>query len=78
MGERLPIISAREAVRALERGDFFIHHTTGSHAQLKHKTNKSLRVTVPMHNADLTRGTLRSIIRQAGLTVERFVELLRE
>jgi predicted RNA binding protein YcfA (HicA-like mRNA interferase family) len=78
MGERLPVISAREAVRALEKADFFIHHTTGSHAQLKHKTNAALRVTVPMHGKDLPRRTLRSIIRQAGLTVEQFVTLLRE
>ena len=78
MGERLPVISAREAVRALEKAGFFVHHTTGSHAQLKHRTETSLRVTVPMHGRDLPRGTLRSIIRQAQLSVERFVELLNE
>jgi predicted RNA binding protein YcfA (HicA-like mRNA interferase family) len=78
MGERLPVILAREAVQALERAGFYIHHTTGSHAQLKHQTNPALRVTVPLHGKDLPRGTLRSIIRQAGLTVDRFVALLRK
>lgn len=77
MAQRLPIISAREAVRALERAGFFIHHATGSHAQLKHRTDPALRVTVPIHAADLPRGTLCSIIRQAGLSVEAFLKFLR-
>ena len=33
------------------------------------------RVTVPMHRKELKKGTLRAIIRQAGLTVEEFIEL---
>ena len=34
-------------------------------------------VTVPVHSSrDLKPGTLRSIIRQAGLTVEEFTQLL--
>jgi predicted RNA binding protein YcfA (HicA-like mRNA interferase family) len=60
-------------IRALMRSSFVIHHTTGSHYFLK---KDKLRVSVPYHNRDLKPGTLASIITQAGLTVEEFVELL--
>ena len=35
-----------------------------------------VRVSVPFHRKDMPRGTLRAIIRQAGLTVEEFLEYL--
>jgi predicted RNA binding protein YcfA (HicA-like mRNA interferase family) len=72
----LPVLKPREVVQVLERAGFFIHHSTGSHVQLKHRDNPRLRVTVPYHSGDLPPGTLRSIIRQAGLTVEQFSSLL--
>jgi predicted RNA binding protein YcfA (HicA-like mRNA interferase family) len=72
----LPVLKAREVVAALERAGFFIHHSTGSHVQLKHPDHPELRITVPYHSGDVPHGTLRSIIRQAGLTVEQFSALL--
>jgi predicted RNA binding protein YcfA (HicA-like mRNA interferase family) len=72
----LPILKAREVVTALCKAGFFIHHSTGSHVQLKHRDNLELRVTVPNHSGDVPRGTLRSIIRQAGLTMDQFSALL--
>jgi len=50
-----------------------IHHTTGGHYVMKRQDR---RVTVPYHNKNLKRGTLASIIWQAGLTVEQFTGLL--
>ena len=76
MSQHLPSVTPREALRALQRAGFFIHHSTGSHQILKHPDLPHLRVTVPMHNKDLKRGTLLSIIRQAGFTTEQFLELL--
>ena len=38
--------------------------------------NTLLRVTIPMHNKDVPAKTLKSIIRQAGMTVEEFIDLL--
>ena len=58
----------------LEKAGFVLHHTTGSHAQLKH-VRVGLRVTVPMHGGDLPRGTVHAILRQAGLSVEQFLAL---
>ncbi len=68
---------AREVVRVLEKAGFYIHHQTGSHAQLKHRTRLGLRITVPCHSGDIPIGTLISIIRQAGLSRDEFLELLR-
>lgn len=73
---QLPVLKAREVLRALQGAGFYIHHQTGSHARLFHRSKPELRVTVPIHNKDLPAGTLRNIIRQAGYTVEEFVELL--
>lgn len=73
MTGKLPVVRPRMVIRALVRCGFVVHHTTGSHYFLK---KEKLRVSIPYHNKDLKSGTLRSIIAQAGLTVEEFVELL--
>jgi predicted RNA binding protein YcfA (HicA-like mRNA interferase family) len=73
---RLPSVRPREVVAALGRAGFSIHHQTGSHAVLRHDSDGSLRVTVPMHGGDLKRGTLRAILRQADLSPDDFVRLL--
>lgn len=72
----LPAVRPRLAIRALERAGFLVHHITGSHYILKHSKKPGLRVTVPFHNRDLKRGTLQSIVKQAGLTNEDFLKLL--
>lgn len=76
MSPRLPALTPRKVIAALKRAGFFVHHTTGSHRALRHTDNTRLRVTVPYHNKDLKLGTLRSIIRQAGMTPEEFLALL--
>jgi predicted RNA binding protein YcfA (HicA-like mRNA interferase family) len=76
MSERLPSVRPRQVLAALERAGFYVHHTTGSHYGLRHSTRHELRVTIPMHNRDLYRATLRSILRQAGLTAEGFLKVL--
>ncbi len=73
MAEKLPTVRPKKVIKTLLRNGFNIHHTTGSHYILK---KDGLRVTVPYHNKDLKPGTIRTIIKQAGLTVEEFVNLL--
>ena len=34
-------------------------------------------ITIPIHNKDLKKGTLRHIIKQSGLTTEEFLKLFR-
>lgn len=76
MSQRLPALRPKEVIRALQRAGFFVHHTTGSHCILKHPTRPELRVTVALHNRDLKRKTLASIVEQAGCTAEEFIKLL--
>ncbi|MDZ4783754.1 MAG: type II toxin-antitoxin system HicA family toxin [Planctomycetia bacterium] len=72
---KLPSVTAREAVAALQRAGFVEHHQHGSHRHLKHPL-KRLRVIIPMHAGDLKPGTLRAIMKQAGMTVDEFLLIL--
>ena len=71
---KLPAISGRECVRALEKANFYFKRQRGSHIVLRRDTPFA-QVVVPDHKT-LDRGTLRAIIRQAGLSVNEFVGLL--
>ena len=72
---KLPVISGRKCVRALERAGFYLKRQTGSHLVLR-RDEPFAQVVVPDHKV-LDRGTLRAIIRQADLSVDEFVSLLR-
>jgi predicted RNA binding protein YcfA (HicA-like mRNA interferase family) len=74
----LPSIKGREVLQALVRGGFYIHHQKGSHARLFHKVRPELRITLPVHSKDLPEKTLRRILKQADLTDNEFLKLLRE
>ncbi len=68
-----PQVKARQLLRALERLGFLPVRQKGSHVQMK---KGNLLATVPMHSGDLNPETLRSIIRQARITVEELVRNL--
>jgi predicted RNA binding protein YcfA (HicA-like mRNA interferase family) len=72
----LPVVRPRQLIRALERAGFFVHHIRGSHHYLRHPDKPGILVTVPYHSRDLKRGTLRAILRQAGLTPDQLRDLL--
>jgi predicted RNA binding protein YcfA (HicA-like mRNA interferase family) len=72
---RLPVVSGREAVRAFAKIGYREDRQTGSHIILRHQDPPHRRLTVPDHK-ELAKGTLRSLIREAGLTVEEFAALL--
>jgi len=72
---RLPVVSGVDVVKALAEIGYEVDHQTGSHMILRHKEPPHRRLTVPMHH-ELAKGTLRAIIRHAGLTVEEFTKLL--
>lgn len=71
---KLPVVSGAECVKALERAGFVVYRQRGSHITVV-RQDPPAQTTVPNHK-ELDRGTLRTIIRQAGLTVEEFVALL--
>ncbi len=71
---KLPSISGRACIKALERAGFVVKRQEGSHVILR-RTQPFSQLVVPDHK-ELDRGTLRAIIRQADLTVEEFLRLL--
>lgn len=72
---RLPVVSGREVVRAMEKIGYELDRQRGSHMVLRQATPPFRRLTVPDHK-EIARGTLRAIIRQAGLSVDEFTALL--
>lgn len=71
----LPRISGREVVKARGKIGYEVDHQRGSHIALRNTSPPHRRLTVPDH-AEVAKGTLRAIIRQAGLTVQEFKNLL--
>jgi predicted RNA binding protein YcfA (HicA-like mRNA interferase family) len=72
---RLPVVSGREAAQALTRIGYILDRQRGSHLILRCEEPPYRRLTVPDHR-ELAKGTLRAIIRQAGLTVDAFIDIL--
>lgn len=72
---RLPQVSGRDVIRALKQIGYEQDHQRGSHIVLRMTQPPHRRLTVPAHNP-IAKGTLRAIIREAGLTVDEFVALL--
>jgi len=73
---RLPVVSGRDAVKAFGKIGYAVDRQRGSHIQLRQATEPFRRLTIPDHR-ELGRGLLRALIRDAGLTVDEFVVLLR-
>jgi predicted RNA binding protein YcfA (HicA-like mRNA interferase family) len=61
------LMKVREVIALLERNGWHIHRTKGSHRQYKHPTKPGLVTIAGRSNDDLARGTLNSILKQAGL-----------
>ena len=72
---KLPVISGKECVKALKKAGYEEDHQTGSHIILRHKDPPHRRLTVPNHK-EIAKGTLKSILKDAGLSVDEFIELL--
>jgi len=62
-------MKVRELIRLLQNDGWYLVRTRGSHRQYKHAQKRG-RVTVPGHlNDDIARGTLRSVLKQAEITL---------
>jgi predicted RNA binding protein YcfA (HicA-like mRNA interferase family) len=73
---RLPAISAKAAIKALEKLGFKVYRQTGSHIHLGNEEINHV-VTVPNH-PELAKGTLISIMKQARLDRKEFIAALKE
>ena len=71
---RLANISGKEAVKAFQKAGWESLGQVGSHLVMV-KSGVRVNLSIPQHK-ELSVGTLRALIRNAGLTVEEFLELL--
>jgi predicted RNA binding protein YcfA (HicA-like mRNA interferase family) len=71
----LPVVSGRDVVRALGQIGYEFDRQRGSHMILRLNREPYRRIVIPNHR-EVAKGTLRAIIREAGLTVEEFRALL--
>ncbi len=73
----LPQITGERLVRALERAGFIQVRQQGSHLTMRHRDDPTRRATIPMHGSQVVRlGTLRAILKGAGVTIEELRDLL--
>ena len=68
-------VSGERAVKAFGRVGYVVSHQTGSHIILTHGGDLRKQLTVPRHRT-LKPGLLSKLIKDSGLTVEQFIELL--
>ncbi len=73
---KLPVVSGREVVKALGRAGFDVVRQRGSHVKMRKViAERPITLTVPLRDP-LKRGTLHGILKEAGLSVEEFQEML--
>jgi len=72
MGDKYPILKPNRIISALLKNGFKYKSQKGSHAKY---SNGFRTVIIPMHDT-VARGTLRSILLQAGIELEEFLEFL--
>lgn len=76
MNEKLPKVTAADAIRVLERAGFSFSRQSGSHKIYKNKEGR--RATVPYHGGKILHPkVLKSILRDSDLTIEKFKELMK-
>lgn len=71
---KLPIVSGKECIAALEKAEFYVKRRESRHVILR-RDDPFAQVVVPDHR-EIDRGTLRAIIMQTGLSVDEFALLL--
>lgn len=75
MGSNYPVLPPNKIIKALKKLGFEKTSQKGSHAKYKKIGNPTRVVIIPMHN-EIAKGTLKSILDQAGLQLEEFLNLL--
>ncbi len=73
---KVPVVSGEDVIKALHKAGFRVVRQKGSHVRIEKKTEKeTIKATIPLHPT-LKKGTLKIILKQAGLSVEEFINLL--
>jgi predicted RNA binding protein YcfA (HicA-like mRNA interferase family) len=72
VSSKYPLLTSEAVVNALKRGGFSPVSQKGSHLKLKKGSRTAI---IPLHE-EVARGTLKSILEQAGLELDEFLKLL--
>mgnify|MGYP001575582376 CR=1 FL=1 len=70
---KFPSLKPKEVAKSLEKAGFVFVRQNGSH---KIYIKDKICITLPWHNTDMRIGTVKSIIKQSGLTTQEFLELI--
>jgi predicted RNA binding protein YcfA (HicA-like mRNA interferase family) len=71
----LPVLSGQQAVKVFEKFDWKVSRQRGSHIIMT-KEGETITLSIPSHR-EVARGTLRSLIRSANLTIEEFIKVVK-
>lgn len=69
---KLPVFTPKELIKKLNKLGFEKDHTTGSHVVMYH-SETDRRAVIPYHLKDLKRGTLHSLLKEAGISVDELL-----
>jgi predicted RNA binding protein YcfA (HicA-like mRNA interferase family) len=72
---KLSAVKPRQIIRFLEKNGFILDHSSGSHFIFFNFVSRR-RAVVPSHNRDVPKGTLMSLLREAGFTREELINFL--
>ena len=75
---KLPILSANEIIKALEKDGFRVLRQKGSHVSLYKKGEDKIYLVIVQDKKEVKRGTLLSILKQAGMSREKFFALTKK
>ena len=70
---RLPSLTPKKVIKKLKKLGYVKDHTTGSHLVFYHPKLKK-RAVVPYHLKDIPKGTLLSLLKEAGIDREEFLK----
>ena len=64
------MMTFKELEKLLKRAGWTLHATRGSHFYYVH-TQRTNKVTVPNHKSDIPLGTVKAILKQAGIDIKK-------
>ena len=74
---KVPSLNYEKVIKALQRDEWIVVRRKGSHVRLQKRTaSETLKLTIPAHRP-IKRSTLSHIIKQAHLSVEDFLKLVK-
>ena len=77
MNPRMPRLTGKQVEKAFIRAGWYLHHSRGSHFYYRHPDYPGKQITLPIHAGEIIpQKTLKSILEQAGLSLEEFMKLV--